>query len=77
MLVALPLLSLGACSNAITGTEVVDGTAVQICRSWDLIRPSRKDVLTKGTAEQIAANNAANEQWCKRTTGFASIASRT
>lgn len=77
MLAVLPLLSLPACSTAITATEVVDGTVVQICRSWEPIRPSRKDVLTQGTAEQIATNNAANEQWCRRTTGFASVTSRT
>jgi hypothetical protein len=35
-----------------------------MCRSWEPIYPSRKDVLTRGTAEQIAANNAGNEQWC-------------
>lgn len=41
-----------------------EGTAVQICRQWQPLFPSRKDKLTDGTAAQIAGNNAANQQWC-------------
>jgi len=35
-----------------------------VCRSWLPISVSRKDVLTEGTARQIAGNNAASEVWC-------------
>jgi hypothetical protein len=48
-----------------------------VCRTWEMIRPSRKDVLTQGTAEQIAGNNAAREQWCTPPPRFASITART
>lgn len=41
-----------------------EGTAEQICKTWKPIYPSRQDKLTKGTAEQIAGNNVASEQWC-------------
>lgn len=56
------LLTLTGCSKDITGT------AEQMCQSWQTIRPSRKDVLTQGTKEQIAGNNAANEAWCQGST---------
>lgn len=49
-----------ACAN----TTATEGTAVQICKQWQPIYPSRKDVLTDETAKQIAGNNAANQQWC-------------
>ena len=35
-----------------------------MCASLLPIYPSRADVLTPGTAVQIASGNAANEQWC-------------
>lgn len=35
-----------------------------VCESWKPIYPSRKDVLTPGTKEQMAGNNAANESVC-------------
>jgi hypothetical protein len=52
---------LAGCSTS--GIEI-SGTAAQICRTWEPIRPSKKDVLTDPTAKQIAGSNAANEQWC-------------
>jgi hypothetical protein len=77
MLAALLLPSLSACSNGFTGTDSPAGTAAQVCRTWETIRPSRKDVLTQGTAEQIAGNNVAREQWCTPPPRFASVTSRT
>ena len=35
-----------------------------MCRGWEPIWLSRKDVVTQGTKEQIAGNNAAREAWC-------------
>lgn len=62
LLAALLSLSLmTACGNS---TETKEGTALQICRQWEPIYPSKKDSLTDGTAKQIAGNNAANVQWC-------------
>lgn len=49
---------LAACGTTITGT------AEQMCDSIKPIRPSRKDVLTQGTKEQIVGTNAAIETWC-------------
>lgn len=61
LLVAMLSASLTtACAN----TTATEGTAVQICKQWTAIYPSRKDQLTDDTARQIAGNNAANEQWC-------------
>ena len=61
MLAALLSASLTtACAN----TSAIEGTATQICRTWEPIYPSRRDVLTDGTASQIAGNNAAHEKWC-------------
>ena len=51
-------------TTACAPTIGIEGNAVQICRSWHAIMPSKKDVLTEGTASQIAGNNAANEKWC-------------
>jgi hypothetical protein len=42
----------------------VTGTAAQMCKSILPVYPSRTDKLTKGTETQIAASNAANEEWC-------------
>lgn len=62
---ALALLLSSVLLTACAATsETKEGTAVQMCRSWIPIYPSRKDVLTQGTSEQIAGNNAASEQWC-------------
>ena len=58
MLSALPMTACGSGS-------AIKGTAVQICEQWQPILPSRKDVLSDGTAAQIAGNNAANQTWCK------------
>lgn len=61
-LAALLSLSLmTACAN----TTVIDGTVAQVCREWQPIQPSRKDIFTTETARQIAGNNAANQTWCK------------
>ena len=57
------LLSLSL-MTACAPTSEIRGTAVQICGTWHPIMPSKKDVLTDGTASQIAGNNAANEKWC-------------
>ena len=57
-LAAALLLTLTACSQSITGTSA------QMCNSIDPIKPSRKDVLTQGTKEQIVGTNAAIETWC-------------
>lgn len=76
MLAVLPLLSLTSGCSSISATEAPTGTAQQICRTWETIRPSRKDVLTPGTAEQIVGNNAAREQWCPAPR-FASVTART
>lgn len=35
-----------------------------VCNSFQPIRISRKDVLTEGTAVQIADHNTIAEQWC-------------
>tara|TARA_R110000868_G_scaffold340674_1_gene601355 strand:- start:2482 stop:2613 length:132 start_codon:yes stop_codon:yes gene_type:complete len=35
-----------------------------MCNSIGTIKPSRKDVLTPGTKEQIVGTNAAIETWC-------------
>ena len=59
MLLSLSLMT--ACAN----TTGIEGTAAQMCRQWEPIMPSRKDVLTDETARQIAGNNAANQTWCK------------
>lgn len=56
----LSAILLPACGS----TSAIEGTAVQICRTWEPIYPSRRDVLTDETARQIAGNNAANEKWC-------------
>lgn len=70
---AIFLMALSGCAQ----TEVKpDGTAVQICRTWETIRPSRKDVLTDDTAKQIAGNNVAREQWCYPPARFAAVTSR-
>lgn len=44
----------------------------RVCESWQRIRPSRKDMLTPGTAEQIVGNNVAREAWCSQPPKFAS-----
>ena len=36
------------------------------CEAWQPVWISKRDVLTDGTAEQIAGNNAAREAWCGR-----------
>lgn len=59
--VLLSSVLLTACA-ATTETKV--GTRDQVCRSWGVIYPSRKDALTAGTERQIAGNNAANVEWC-------------
>lgn len=58
LLIVLGLI-LSGCS---TNTTAIDPRL--ICDSWKPIYPSRRDVLTDGTAEQIAGNNAANESIC-------------
>lgn len=50
--------TLAGCSNDTFATKEA------VCRSWLPISISRKDVLTDGTAKQIAGNNAASEVWC-------------
>jgi len=76
MLAALPLLSLTSACSSISATEAPPtGAAEHVCRSWQIIRPSRKDVLTPGTTEQIVGNNAARETWCPAPR-FASVTAR-
>lgn len=50
--------------TAVFGCETITGTSAQMCKSLIPIYPSRADKLTKGTETQIAASNAANEEWC-------------
>ena len=75
---ALLLLSMTSACSSITATEPpqITGTAEQICRTWETIRPSRKDVLTDETAKMIVGNNVAREQWCPPPK-FASVTART
>ena len=40
------------------------GLAKHLCRTWRPITISKNDKLTKPTASDIAATNAANETWC-------------
>lgn len=58
------LLSSALLTACAATTETREGTAAQICRSWQPITVSRKDVLTDRTAQEIAGSNAGNEQWC-------------
>lgn len=58
LLLALLATSLTGCSGNIAGT------ASQLCNTWKPVYVSKDDKLTKGTTEQIAASNAANEVWC-------------
>jgi hypothetical protein len=53
-------LSLMGCSQSTV--EIADSPA--LCRSWKPVTVSKNDVLTRQTAEEIAANNAAQEVWC-------------
>lgn len=39
-------------------------TVSQVCEGWYPLYPSQYDRITDGTAEQMAANNAANKVWC-------------
>lgn len=72
----LPLLSLTSGCSSISATDPAPvGTSEQVCRTWQTIRPSRKDVLTPPTTEQIVGNNAARETWCPAPR-FASVAAR-
>lgn len=48
-----------ACSASTIATS-----SAQMCNSIEPIRPSRQDVLTQGTKEQIVGTNAAIETWC-------------
>ena len=64
MLGALLSGALMTACGAFTGTEMREGTAAQVCKSWGTVYPSKKDVLTPGTARQIAGNNAARVPWC-------------
>jgi hypothetical protein len=70
VLASLLSLALTACSQNITGTSE------QMCRSWETIRPSRHDVMSKGTVEQIVGNNAARQVWCEVPPQFASWKAR-
>lgn len=58
LLIGLGLTLTGCSAN----TSVIDPKLV--CDSLRPIYPSRQDKLTPGTAEQIAASNAANESIC-------------
>lgn len=46
------------CSNGIIATSA------GVCQSLEPIQPSRKDVLTPGTKQQIAGTNAVIETSC-------------
>jgi hypothetical protein len=67
-LALLPLLSLTACYHGTV--EIADSPA--LCRSWHPVTVSKHDRLTRQTAEEIAANNAAQEVWCSQPPKFAS-----
>jgi len=56
---ALLSTTLGACASM--QPVVVDKG--QMCESWKEISRSKKDRLTKITAEQIAGNNASRKAW--------------
>lgn len=59
----LPVIGLGLMlSGCSTPTAAINPQAA--CESWQTIWPSRRDVLTDGTAEQVAGNNAARKAWC-------------
>lgn len=52
-------------ASSLTGcSSVTSGTVDQLCKSWVPIYPSKDDRMTKGTVEQIAANNVASDVWC-------------
>ena len=52
---------LAACS---ANGNVIEGTAVQICRTWKPVFTSKDDRLTDDTVRQIVGNNEANRTWC-------------
>ena len=60
MLALAPSLMLAGCSGHI---PAIDAAA---CEAWQPVWISRKDMLTEGTAKQIAGNNASREAWCGR-----------
>lgn len=64
--ISVVLLSamLQGCSIFTTETKPSAGMEPQMCKSLNLIQPSRKDVLTPGTVEMIVGDNAAKETWC-------------
>lgn len=47
--------------------SVIEGTAVQICRTWKPVFTSKDDKLTDDTIKQIVGNNEANRTWCGET----------
>lgn len=53
--------TLAGCSSA---GNVIEGTAVQICRTWKPVFTSKDDKLTDETVRQIVGNNEANRAWC-------------
>lgn len=53
---------LAGCSSLNGG--VIEGTAVQICRTWKPVFTSKDDKLTDDTVRQIVGNNEANRHWC-------------
>jgi hypothetical protein len=54
----LKLLAAALSLTLIGCSKDIIATSAGVCRAIEPIRPSRKDVLTQGTKEQIAGTNA-------------------
>jgi hypothetical protein len=60
-LLLYPALLTG-CASTTAGTV----TARPMCRAIQLVRVSKDDVLTEGTASQVEANNLARKRLCAK-----------
>lgn len=65
----LATLTLCACSKSEANYET--SLSPKVCRSWEAIRPSRKD--TADTLRQVAGNNVARDAWCSDPPKFAGV----
>jgi type IV pilus biogenesis protein CpaD/CtpE len=49
-------VSIAATVSGCASTEPI-ATAAQLCKDWRVLRPSKQDKLTQGTAEEMEASN--------------------
>ena len=64
---AKALLAVISLAPLLTGcAHQTTGTTAQMCETWRDVSVSKKDVLTKETASEIAGNNVSRSVWCTK-----------